>query len=537
MEQAVREGDEEQIQRIHNDYRFKRVFLEDLLLWNWGIPLKAWTMCMNIPAETKEPLPLLNHTIRKYHFSDQKAAFPEFPSLLPGIVSRNSSIRNMPYWKNTAKGGKIRHSRIFLAKKCCMEGTIVYQRFFAPLHFLLCEVVDPILHLIVSFGAVIVRLLLLAGFRFPLLSWYYIVPRLGLFGKEVLRDGENGYTKIFRRGEHINIDDLESELMTRNLDGGSSPSLQRTNIIAVSYKHYANKGKVLGDDGRICRTDLQALAMFIKAAAPCNVQFWIDSKLQPTNDNSFERWINRGVRPYGRYITFLCPSAIENAESSFWLANELQFALAGKGVMYLEGDQIYYAHMSSLNNVSWHRRLLHIVIGAEDRPTQVRDEDKDKVINWALCCLRGSDRTIAEGFSPFIDNLEMVGKVPHELLLLNNIRDVIRAYGPQELPVIPGRCWNKQNPCMLGDASHQEFDLSNWIGFSRDGSPTRVYFVHQRTGFDVGYPTIMVLEVTLDKPHFNPGKICVTRKVLREIEQSLLAECKFVTLPWLCEWE
>lgn len=531
LEQAKREGGEEQCRKLRDHPRFKQIESEDKLFCFWGKPLKTFPWYKDSYDKRIADIPLGVLKLNKYPFSDQHALFSKFTADLLAFLSPNSLIFRPA----------LRKGQFGTAKRWFREGTTVFQRFFMPPITMLPRILLTALCLFVLLLTQLVHLAVLLGLRFPVLWLFtFTVSTSGINGKEALLPGENGYSKVFRGGEDIDLDELETELMTPKSDPKSETTSSRPsqgcNTIAISYKHYANKGKVLGDDNKICRTDLQAIARLIKEAAPCNLRFWIDAKLPRTTDASFERWIVRGVRPYGRYITFICPSALKYAQTSFWLANEYHFAAAAKGVMYLEADKFFF-ELRYGYNLDLYRRFLQVIIGAEDSPVQVRDCDKGKVIYWAICCLSASREGFMNGgMSPCIDNLTMNWEYRHISVFLRRIKTIVRKFGPHELPVAPGRSWNANNPLLMHDAPRLDINLSNWHGYCLDGSPVTIYFVHETGAVDVILPTTLVLEVTLDKPHFTPGKIHVTRKVLRELDSDVLLNCKFVTLPWLCEW-
>lgn len=170
---------------------------------------------------------------------------------------------------------------------------------------------------------------------------------------------------------------------------------------------------------------------------------------------------------------------------------------------------------------------------------QVRDEDKHEVRNWALCCLNAQERGWKSSLSPNIDNLEMAVD-PQECYgsrVMSNIFSVVRKFGEQELPVVSGKSWNKTDPLLLGGDTTGH-DFSDWYGLVPDETPSTVYFVHRSLLIYAEHcDLVLALEVNLNTAYSSKGRIGVVRKVLKAMDCNILARCRFVTVPWLCDWE
>lgn len=310
------------------------------LLWGLqdcdGRSLQNWKPENFLRADRKKLVPLSSRLHKIYPFSNQEATFNKLisdlwqyvaPKKICNSLRRRANVQNFRY--------RLRAGRDFL-----LEGATLGQRALGPMTIFF-EILLPAMWLLCFVLALVIRLVLKTGVRFPLLPFtYFFVWKSGICGMESLSDGENGYTRVFQGGEEIDLQELEKELMKKNELSPDEPQDVGVCVISISYKHFANKGIVPGDDHRISRTDLQAIAALIKASSKCKLRLWIDSKLPCTTDCSFMRWMRRGVTPYGRYITFLCPSAQQYADASFWLSNEFYIASAAKGALYFIGDDI-----------------------------------------------------------------------------------------------------------------------------------------------------------------------------------------------------
>lgn len=468
-----------------------------------------------------------------YIYSDQKACFDHMLSDLWKMRSMNA-LRG--YFQS---GGLGFSSRVSIIRSLFRPGVPFYQLAFWIIFTFFLEPAFIILWSVCFIIAVVVRILLQFGFTFPLLSlmWWTAAGKF-MRGEETLPCGENGYSKIYHGGQHADCDELEKDLMMRHKEGQvvaerswpwSSFSFFQVVTICISYKHYATD-----KEHKICTEDLRALVSFIKQSSKCKIRFWIDAKLPDAcGDGSFERWIRRGVRPYGRYITFICPSAERHRESRFWLCNEYYIARCGKGILYFEGDEIYYELRYGCQ-LSLYHRFLRLMLQADEESVRVRDEDREKMVKWAIYCFHSKTRPLFSSSSPIIDKLDMEGKLDvHKSLY--KIRQVVRKFGDQELPVIEGKSWNKLNPLILKHAPSLDVDYSSWLGLC-DNEPKLIYFIHSFLVAMLNEDVTLVLAVYLDKPYFSKEKKFVVRKVLKEVDTTILKRSKITTLSKLCDW-
>lgn len=226
-----------------------------------------------------------------------------------------------------------------------------------------------------------------------------ILQDINSLGPTFLNDpGENGYTRIFMGGKRYRISRLRTELLRRNTSPNPEDVPVDVVTVAVSYKHYWQN-----DKERISCADFEAIASFIEESLYTRIRFWIDTKLPPTKDGSFERWLKRGVSPYSRYLTLICPSA-SASQYRFWIASEKYIAMAGRGVFYTHQDDILYDKaFCGFNKLA--KFLLKLVIGEEELPPGVNKIDEQKVYQWALGILGSLKNDSFNGASPFVSAL------------------------------------------------------------------------------------------------------------------------------------
>lgn len=331
---------------------------------------------------------------------------------------------------------------------------------------------------------------------------------------------ENGYTRIFEKGESVTLDQLRVELMTTNTRAQRNENedwMERrahTNTIAISYKHFAD-----GSQQKLSDRDLHAIHRFLVASEGSNVRFWIDLKLPHTNDGSFERWLTRGVRPYGRYCTLVCPSAYEEKER-YWIQMERVIALAARGIFFTTEEGVYFKKTMYSYRQLCHR-MLTMMIGIHGIPTGLRRQDEGKVIQWALGFLGDQDSVrLFRLRGPRLDGL--ANEEFSENVVMQNITLLIREHGPLALPVETGKSWNEDNPLILKGFSDQILLLPTWIGFWNPRNPRKILFLNGTSLPQVIYGGFVGLEVTLRERFVKGEKNEVVRKELRDIPYSEL---------------
>lgn len=339
--------------------------------------------------------------------------------------------------------------------------------------------------------------------------------------------GENGYTKIFIGGKRYRICRLRREILRRNTSRNPSDVPVSVVTVAISYKHYWENKKE-----RIGRTDLEAIASFIEASRHAQIRFWVDTKLPPTTDGSFERWLKRGLRPYSRYLTLICPSA-SASQDRFWIANEKYIATAGRGIFYFRQDDILFdKRYENFNTLAKH--LLRLVIGGEKPPPGVNEEDEQKMYQWALGILGSEGNETSPETCPWVSELYVDDFREH--CAINRIQDVIREHGQQVLPLVPGRTWNKQNPLMIGCDGEQKRQMLGWIGLVHPNDKRNLYFLHIFLLSQLHEPSLVVLRVRLSKAYVEQEN-SIQEKVIMMIDTKTLREMLAVTVPFTCDWK
>lgn len=422
--------------------------------------------------------------------------------------------------------------------------SLSFKQFFYMLYVAFMEVVGPLTLILLLLVNRVASLLLTLRCPLSLLSFWTFCISGWFTGSDCLAEGENGFSCAFTGGTDVPIKELRKELLTRNLKHTYESIGRKPVTIAVSYKHYADK-----DGERICLEDLRAMARLIKQAGKCRIRFWIDSKLPKSNDDTFERWIARGVTPYGRYPTFLCPSAQRMRDTSFWLSNEFHFAASGKGMIYITGEHLYLESRFGYRTTI-HQRYLEIVTGSATGFRDERRKDRDMAVRWAMSCLTAVEPGINSLFSNRIDCLDPQGeKETQSKRVWDRIDQVVDAFGEQKIAVTPGSGWNRHDLLLPKENGDDFSTYTNWYGFCFEDRCI-VYFVRKeyvcflscalagRAIRPDGEPWthVVVLEVGLNTPFCSGDEIRVVKKVLKKMSWEHLGQATFVTLPWLCNW-
>ncbi|KAI0564597.1 hypothetical protein FGB62_25g436 [Gracilaria domingensis] len=340
--------------------------------------------------------------------------------------------------------------------------------------------------------------------------------------------GENGYTKTYIGGRKYRISKLRRDFLRRNSAPDATGVGMDVVTVALSYRHFWQNSKK-----RISQPDFEAIASFIEASRGSRIRFWIDAKLPPTDDGSFERWLRRGIRPYCRYLTLVCPSASE-AQGRFWIANEKYLAIAGRGIFYFSGDKIHF-DKGHEDFKKLAKLLLKLVIGEEELPPGVNAEDEGKVHQWALGILGSDQNDLVNQMGPKADEIHFPDFDENKAII--HVQNVIREHGPHTLPLIPGRTWNKYNPLMKGSAGEQPHKMVGWIGLVHPDDKKNIYFLHVFLLKDLIEPSVAVLRVRLQKAYDDENGNCIEEKVLMMIESTVIREMHPVAVPVACEWE
>ena len=373
-----------------------------------------------------------------------------------------------------------------------------------------------------------------AGLRLPILR-----DLNGLGPTFLTTSGENGYTQIFQGGTEYDIASIKRSFQTRNTSP-TVPVASDVITLAISYKH---RGK--GRD-RISEEDLAAVARFIKASYRSRVRFWVDTKLPPTSDGSFARWLTRGMRPYARYMTLVCPSSdAKGTEGRFWIANERLVARASRGVFVFRRGGIRFCK-GSAEFGELAGRMVRLVIGEEGVPEGVRSEEEGVVAQWALGvlgCAHNFWSAVSGG--PSVDELR--ARDYSENRAIEQVEKVVRREGEVRLPVVEDRAWNRRNPLMKGmaEAGGQEAGgeeghaMTEWIGLCEKDEKGVVYFLHtwlllKMDGREGG--TSVVLRVRLRAGYDVVEGNGIVEKMVVEVANEELKQMVAVTVPIESEW-